>query len=167
MALPTGHMIQVIDTITGEVVTQTSNPDASVYMGKKRRHPGGFVIVYESEFRALTVLLAPKGAIPLALSNVLMTKVQIGSGEILVNTVELAELLSTYRPQISKALKLLVDMGIISLVEEKGKIKKDGKHFIYRMNPALMWKGRETERQQVLKLVHGQGEMTKKRRNET
>lgn len=149
MALPEGHVIQVIDTRTGEVVTETSNPSAGVYLGKRRKHPGGFIIVYENEFRELTLILASKGAIPLALSNILMTKVEIGSGEILVNTVELANLLNTYRPQISKAIKLLVDYGIISHV------RKDGKHYVYRMNPAVMWKGKESERQEMLKVIQG------------
>jgi hypothetical protein len=149
VALGEGQIIQVIDTRTGEIVTETSNPNAGIYLGKRRKHPGGFVIVYENEFRDLTLILASKGAIPLALSNILMTKVEIGTGEILVNTVELAALLNTYRPQISKALRLLLDYGVISHV------RKDGKHFVYKINPSIMWKGKESERQELLKVLQG------------
>jgi DNA-binding transcriptional ArsR family regulator len=148
MLLP-GQVIRVFDTITGEIITETSNPDAGVYMGKRRKHPGGFVIVYESEFRQAALLLKDYGAIPICLWNILMTKVEIGSGEILVNTVELAEMLKTHRPNISRGIKTLTELHLIS------QIKKDGKHFIYKINPSIMWKGKESERQEMLKVVQG------------
>jgi hypothetical protein len=64
-------------------------------------------------------------------------------------TVELAELLKTHRPNISKAIKLLCDLGLLA------QVRKDGKHFVYKINPSIMWKGRETERQEMLKLLQG------------
>jgi DNA-binding transcriptional ArsR family regulator len=149
VAIEAWQRIQVIDTRTGEVVTETSNPDAGVFLGKRRRHPGGFVIVYESDFREAALLLKDYGAIPICLWNVLFTKVEIGTGEILVNTVELAEMLKTHRPNISKAIKTLTELGLIA------QVRKDGKHYVYRMNPSIMWKGRETERQEMLKLIQG------------
>lgn len=148
MLLP-GQKIQVINTFTGEIVTETSNPEAGVYMGRRKKHPGGFIIVYESEFREAALLLKDYGAIPLCLWNILMTKVEIGSGEILVNTVELAEMLKTHRPNVSKGIKTLVELGLIS------QTGKDGKHFLYKINPAVMWKGKETERQDLLKVLEG------------
>ena len=148
MLLP-GQVIRVFDTITGEIITETSNPDAGVYMGKRRKHPGGFVIVYESEVRQAALLLKDYGAIPICLWNILMTKVEIGSGEILVNTGELAEMLKTQRPNISRGINNQTELHLIS------QIKKDGKHFIYKINPSIMWKGKESERQEMLKVVQG------------
>jgi len=144
-----GQVIQIVDTVTGEIVTETSNPNAGVYLGKKKKHPGGFIVVYESDFREAALVLKDHGLIPLCLWNVVMTKVEIGTGEILVNTVELAELLKTHRPNISKAIKLLCDLGLLA------QVRKDGKHFVYKINPSIMWKGRETERQDMLKLLQG------------
>ena len=149
MALLEGQVIQVIDANTGEVLTETRNPNAGVYLGRKKKHPGGFVIVYESEFRDITLMLAPKGALTLALFNILMTKVEIGTGEIIVNTVEIAEMMDVYQQQISKSVKNLSEMGAICFV------RKEGKHSVYRMNPSVMWKGKETERQDLLKVIDG------------
>lgn len=148
MLLP-GQIIQILDTNTGEILTQTSDPDAAVYLGKKKKHPGGFVIVYESEFREAQLLLKEYGLITLCLFNVLFTKVEIGTGNITVNTVELAELLKTHRPNISKAIKTLVELGMIT------QVGKDGKHFVYKIQPSIVWKGRETERQDLLKILQG------------
>ena len=149
MALLPGQVIHVVDTISGEILTTTSDPNAGVYMGKKKKHPGGFVIVYEEDFRNAALLLRGKGELPYALWNILFTKVEIGTGDILVNTVELAELLKTHRPNISKSLSTLVKLGLIA------QIRKDGKHFVYRINPSIMWKGKEKERQDILTLVSG------------
>ena len=148
MLLP-GQIIQILDTNTGEILTQTSDPDAAVYLGKKRKHPGGFVIVYESEFREAQLILKEHGLITLCLFNVLFTKVEIGTGNITVNTIEFAELLKTHRPNISKSLKTLVDLGMIV------QVKKEGKHFLYKINPTIMWKGRETERQDLMRVLQG------------
>jgi hypothetical protein len=148
MLLP-GQRLQILDTITGEIVTETSNPDAGVYLGKKKKHPGGFIVVYESEFREAALILKDYGTIPLCLWNVLMTKVEIGTGEILVNTVELAEMLKSHQPNMSKGIKLLAELGFIVHV------RKDGKHHVYKINPTIMWKGREKERQDMLKLLQG------------
>lgn len=144
-----GQVIQIVDTITGEVVTETSDPNAGVFLGKKRKRPGGFIVVYESDFREAALILKDYGTLPIVLWNVLMTKVEIGTGEILVNTVELSELMSTHRPNVSKAVKLLCDLGLIA------QVRKDGKHFVYKINPSIMWKGRESERQEMLKLLQG------------
>lgn len=149
MALFPGQVIQVVDTISGEVLTTTSDPNAGVYLGKKKKHPGGFVIVYENEFRDAALLLRGRGELPYALWNILFTKVEIGTGDIVVNTVELAELLKTHQPHISKTIKILSEIGLIS------KVRKDGKHFVYRINPSIMWKGKEKERQDILTLVPG------------
>jgi len=149
MALLPGQVIQVIDTLTGEVVTQTCDPNAGVFMGRKRKHPGGFIIVYENDFRDAALMLRDYGANAICLWAVMMTKVEIGTGEILVNTVELSEMMKTSRTRISSTVKLISDLGIIE------KVRKDGKHFVYRMNPSIMWKGRESERQDMLKVVHG------------
>jgi hypothetical protein len=149
MALLPGQVIQVIDTITGEVVTQTCDPNAGVFMGHKRRHPGGFIIVYENDFRDAALMLRDYGANAICLWAVLMTKVEIGTGEILVNTVEIAEMMKTSQPRVSATVKIIRELGIIQHV------KKDGKHYVYRMNPSIMWKGRETERQDMLKLLQG------------
>lgn len=147
--LESWQRIQVVDTRTGEILTETSNPNAGVYLGKKKKHPGGFVIVYEEDFLNAALLLRGKGEIPFCLWNVLFTKVEIGTGEIKVNTVILANLLKTHRQNISKSLKTLTDIGLLLLV------RKEGKHFIYRINPSVMWKGRETERQDLLKVIDG------------
>jgi DNA-binding transcriptional ArsR family regulator len=147
MALFPGQVIQVVDTISGEVLTTTSDPNAGVYMGKKRKHPGGFVIVYEEDFRNAALLLRGKGELPYALWNILFTKVEIGTGDIVVNTVELAELLKSHQPNISRTLKKLTELGLIS------QVRKDGKHFVYRINPSILWKGKEKERQNILTLV--------------
>jgi DNA-binding transcriptional ArsR family regulator len=147
MALFPGQVIQVFDTISGEVLTTTSDPNAGVYMGKKRKHPGGFVIVYEEDFRNAALLLRGKGELPYALWNILFTKVEIGTGDIVVNTVELAELLKSHQPNISRTLKKLTELGLIS------QVRKDGKHFVYRINPSILWKGKEKERQNILTLV--------------
>lgn len=147
--LKPGQVLQVFDTITGEIVTQTSDPDASIYMGNKKKHPGGFVIVYESEFRAAALLLREHGANTICLWNILMTKVEIGTGEIFVNTTEIAELMTTSRPRISAIVKKLVELGLIAHV------RRDGNHYIYKINPSIMWKGRETERQELLKVLQG------------
>jgi hypothetical protein len=149
MALLPGQVIQVVDTFTGEVVTQTCDPNAGVFMGRKRKHPGGFIIVYESDFRDAALMLRDYGANAICLWAVLMTKVEIGTGEILVNTVEIAEMMKTSRTRISSTVKLICDLGVIQ------QVRKDGKHFVYRMNPSIMWKGRETERQDLLKLLQG------------
>lgn len=144
-----GQVIQIVDTITGEIVTETSDPNAGVFLGKKRKRPGGFVVVYESDFREAALILKDHGIIPLVLWNVLMTKVELGTGEIVVNTVELAEMLKSHQPNISKAIKLLASLGFII------HIRKDGKHNVYKINPSIMWKGRESERQEMLKLLQG------------
>jgi hypothetical protein len=149
MALLPGQVIQVVDTLTGEVVTQTCDPNAGVFMGYKRKHPGGFIIVYENDFRDAALMLRDHGANALCLWAILMTKVEIGTGEILVNTVEIAEMMKTSRTRISSTVKLICELGIIK------QVRKDGKHFVYRMNPSIMWKGRETERQDLLKLLKG------------
>ena len=149
MALAEGHIIQVIDTHTGEVLTQTSNPNAGVYMGRKRKHPGGFVIVYENEFREAQITLKKEGLIPICLFNILCTQVTIGSGDIFVNTIELAKMISTSRTRVSTTLKRLVELGLLA------QVGKEGRHFIYRINPSVMWKGRETERQDLLKVIDG------------
>ncbi len=162
MAIEPWQRIQILDTRTGEVVTETSNPNAGVYLGKRRKHPGGFVIVYESEFRQAALLLKPYGALPICLWNILFTKVEIGTGEILVDTTELAEMLQTHRPNVSKAVKTLVDLGLIRHVgDETESKKKDGRHYKYQMNPAIMWKGKETERQNLIQIL--QGGKTKKK----
>lgn len=147
--LKPGEIIQVVDTITGEIVTQTSNPDASVYMGNKKKHPGGFVIVYESEFREAALLLREYGANTICLWNILMTKVEIGTGEIILNTVEISQLMKTSRSRISDAIKTLIELGLIA------QVRKEGKHLVYKINPSIMWKGRETERQELLKVLQG------------
>jgi len=144
-----GQVIQIIDTITGEVVTETSDPNAGVFLGKKKKRPGGFIVVYESDFREAALILKDYGTIPIVLWNVLMTKVEIGTGEIVVNTVELAEMMKSHQPNVSKAVKLLAQLGFIVHV------RKDGKHNVYKINPSIMWKGRESERQEMLKLLQG------------
>jgi DNA-binding transcriptional ArsR family regulator len=149
MALRPGEVLQIRNTITGEIITETSDPNASVYMGK-RKHPGGFIIVYESEFRDAALMLKDHGALPLCLWMILMTKVEIGTGEILINTVELAEMLQSHQPNVSRGIKTLAGLGLIQ------DIRKEGKHKVVRINPSTMWKGRETERQQVLRLVHNE-----------
>ncbi len=156
MAIEPWQRIQILDTRTGEILTETSNPDAGVYLGKRRKHPGGFVIVYESEFREAALLLKPYGALPICLWNILFTKVEIGTGEILVDTTDLAKMLKTHRPNVSKAVKTLVDLGLIKHVEDEIKSKKkEGKHFKYQMNPSIMWKGKETERQNLIQILQG------------
>jgi DNA-binding transcriptional ArsR family regulator len=118
-------------------------------MGKRKKHPGGFVIVYESEFRAAALLLREHGANAICLWNILMTKVEIGTGDIVLNAVEISELMKTSKPRISATLKILVSVGLIS------QVRKEGRHIVYKINPSVMWKGRETERQELLKMIQG------------
>jgi hypothetical protein len=158
--LKPGQVIQVLDISTGEVITETSNPDAGLYLGKRKKSPGGFVIVYESEFRDAALLLRGHGEIPALLWNILITKVEIGTGEILVNTTEIAEMMKTHRPNISRAVKLLKSLGLI------GEVRKHGKSSVYRINPRVLWKGRESERQEALRVIQG-GESHGKRKTKT
>ena len=62
-----------------------------------------------------------------------------------VTQQEIAEELNMKQPNISRALKSLVDMGL--LVKEKR-----GRNNVYKINPQIAWKGKEKNRKNILKL---------------
>ncbi len=98
------------------------------HTSKKRR------LLLSEHLSDAILILKGYGVLPIVLWNVFMTKVDIQTGEILVNTVELSQLMNTHRPSVSKAIKLLRELGLVA------QVRKDGKHFVYKINDSIMWK---------------------------
>ena len=64
---------------------------------------------------------------------------------ILITQQEIADRTGIHRPDVTKTIKSLVDKGLIT-------VERRGRQNAYRLNPLVAWKGRETNRQNVLKL---------------
>ena len=64
---------------------------------------------------------------------------------ILVTQQEIADKTGIHRPDVTRTLKSLADKGLIT-------IGKRGRQNVYRVNPKIAWKGKESNRQNVLKL---------------
>ena len=103
---------------------------------------------------ALSVLAADKDlwGRPRAVLDYMMARLNFDN-YIALEQREIAEKLSIHKPDVSSAIKMLVDKGII----EKG--PRLGKSWSYKLNPFYGWKGRvknlKEERKKRFSIVDG------------
>lgn len=138
--------IEQVDTNTGEVLR-----GCMVYIPYRPRHTERFFMAFQDGL----IEIAKDGELTLEPTKVLMFLFGQLSFEnyLHISQKDIAEALGMQKPNVSRAMKLLIAKGIILDGPKVGRMKS------YRLSPDLGWKGRvtnlEKHRRDRLKVIPG------------
>jgi hypothetical protein len=135
-AIPGGGLV---DTITGEV----QQAGVLVWVPRRSKDSPEFFMGYHEAFEKLALDKSIAGR-PRRVLDLLFARLS-WENYIAISQTEIAQLLDIYRPDVSAALKLLIERGIL----EPG--PKVGRNATYKLNPEYAWKGREKTRKADIK----------------
>ena len=138
-----------VDEVTGEILD--NNSYQIVAIPRRAKIKEGWFMAFQEAFEALATDKDISGQ-TMKVLMLMMSRLDFNNF-IGIEQKDLADKLGIHRPDVSLAIKKLVDKGII----EKG--PKFGKANTYKLNPLYGWKGRVTnlkdERKKRFSVVKG------------
>lgn len=133
-----------IDARTGEELSRTTDDVQIIHRRTKKAR--GFIIVFPDEIKKVKIELYNEGQFAASiLLDLLMYEAKLNENKVSFHAKTYSDLMNCSVATLYRCIDLLVSKRLLILH------KKHGSNYIYTINPLYSWKGKESDREKIIK----------------